>query len=230
MAQIEEQLENIPGWGLIMDAFNEYAEEHWNNTNPYVDKEGKQRTLGPSSTFEERQAWKRIRNQAWVHDKCFLGLCGVGLDCGFGLVPLAVLLLPVAGPIAMYVVHCRLLTIAHEKIAIPRKLEAKIQGNILLDLLLSLPPVIGAFLSWFHGCLTRNAGMIYVYMDFLAKKRASGDLPTYIGAVPNRQAVTSLLMNPTVQPNLNQETKTTKFFTRKKMEDIEIGPMKQGVL
>ena len=38
MSQFQEQLENIPGYGIVMDKFNDYAEDHWNNTDPYTDK------------------------------------------------------------------------------------------------------------------------------------------------------------------------------------------------
>lgn len=233
MAQIEQQLESIPGWGLLMDAFNDYAEEHFNNTNPFEDKEGKKRRLGLNSSPEERKAWKSIQQKAWIHDKCFLGLCGIGLDFGLGLVPLAVFLLPIAGPIVMYIIHSRILAIAHEHLHIPVKMEAKMQANIMFDLLISLPPVIGAFFSWLHGCLTRNAGMLYVYLDFLAQKRASGELPTYIGAVPPEAA---LRTHPTAEPILVKAAvppapKSTKFFGKKKKEEvgIEVGTMQQGV-
>lgn len=231
MAQIEQQLENIPGWGLLMDAFNDYAEEHFNNTNPYQDKQGKRRRLGINSSPEERSAWKLIQRKAWIHDKCFIGLCGIGLDFGLGLVPLAVFILPIAGPIVMYIIHCRILTIAHDHLHIPKTMEAKMQANIMFDLLISLPPVIGALFSWLHGCLTRNAGMIYVYLDFLAQKRASGELPTYIGiAATDPSGVTRAAAEPLViKTGVAPAPKSTNFFGKKKKEDIEVGTMQQGV-
>lgn len=228
MADIQNQLESIPGWGLIMDAFNDYAEEHFNNTNPYEDKEGNWRRLGDGSTPDEKRAWKAIQRQAWIHDKCFLGLCGIGLDFGLGLVPLAVFLLPIAGPLVMYAVHCRLLTIASEHMYIPPKMEAKIHGNILFDLLISLPPVIGAFFSWLHGCLTRNAGMIYVYLEFLSKKRALGELPTYIGRESEGHTKAN---QPVIMKPLNySEPKEKKFFGKKKQEPIQVGQLQLGIV
>lgn len=231
MAQIEQQLESIPGWGLLMDAFNDYAEEHFNNTSPYQDKQGNKRKLGPNSSPEEREAWKAIQRKAWIHDKCFLGLCGIGLDFGLGLVPLAVFILPIAGPIVMYIIHSRILTIAHDHLHIPKKMEAKMQANILFDLLISLPPVIGAFFSWLHGCLTRNAGMMYVYLDFLAQKRASGELPTYIGvAAPGPAGVTYATPEPMfVKATVPKTPKSTNLFGKKKKGDIEVGSMQQGI-
>lgn len=228
MAQVVEQLENIPGFGLLMDAFNDYAEEHFNNTNPFEDKNGKRPKLGPGSSPDEKVAWKKIQRQAWIHDRCFLGLCGIGLNFGLGLVPLAVFLLPIAGPIVMYVVHSRLLSVAHEHMYIPKKMEAKMQGNIMIDLLISLPPGIGALFSWLHGCLTRNAGMIYVYLQFLAEKRQRGELPTYLGR--ESEGVTADTQ-PIKMRTINEpEPQKKSLFKKSKKEDIQVGEMQMGVV
>ena len=41
MSQIQDQLENIPGYDVVMDYFNEYGEEHWNaKVNPFEDENG----------------------------------------------------------------------------------------------------------------------------------------------------------------------------------------------
>ncbi|EMG51144.1 CWC24 Pre-mRNA-splicing factor CWC24 [Candida maltosa Xu316] len=169
----QEQLESIPGYGYAMDLFNDYAEEHWNNTNPYEDKNGKKVRLPKElASKKEQKAWKKIQKQAWLDDKCFLGSCGVGMDCGLGLGPLVVLLFPVLGPILMYAVHARLINIAKENFALPDKLIAKLQANILFDLVITFPPVIGSFFGWLHGCSTRNAGMIYVHINKKMKERA----------------------------------------------------------
>lgn len=180
-----EQLENIPGYDIAMDKYNEYGEEHFNRINPFEDEDGNTRKL--SGNPQQQKSWRRIQKQAWVHDKCFLGLCGVGMDCGLGLVPLAVFFLPAIGPIVMYAVHARLIHIAQEELFIPEKLVMRLQSNILLDFLISLPPGIGAFFSWMYGSLTRNAGLIYLYMEKTLKKQAAGEAPVYMG--PKRDHV-----------------------------------------
>lgn len=228
MAQIQDQLESIPGYDFAMDKYNEYAEKHFNNTNPFEDKDGNKRKLSSATYTEaERRAWSRVQKLAWNHDKCFLGLCGVGLDCGVGLVPLAVLLLPVIGPIAMYVVHARLITVAQEDFHIPGSLEAKMQGNILLDLLISLPPVIGGFLSWLNGCLTRNAGMLYCYLEFLGTQRQQGRAPTYEGT---RGQQTSQPLYANTPREQNYQGRLKQLSKKKKREEsIEVGAQQSGI-
>lgn len=182
MSQFQEQLENLPGYDIVMDKYNDMAGEKFNTTDPFEDEDGNKRKLSPQfHTQSELRAWKRVQKLAWSHDRCFLGLCGVGLDCGIGLVPLAVFLLPGLGPIAMYVVHARLINIAQDDVHLPASLVAKMQANILVDFLISLPPVIGAYLSWMNGCLTRNAGMFYVYLEKMASQRQTGNVPQYEG-------------------------------------------------
>lgn len=182
MAQLQQQLEIIPGYDIAMDKFNEYAGDHFNGLNPFEDENGKKRKLTRAThTDQEQQLWLRVQKLAWVHDKCFLGSCGVGLDCGIGLVPLAVFFLPGLGPILTYVIHARLITVAHNELVLPQKLVARLQGNILVDFLISLPPLIGSFFSWMNGCLTKNAGLIYAYMEKVGEKRSTGAVATYVG-------------------------------------------------
>lgn len=181
MSQIQEQLESVPGYDIAMDKFNDFAGDHFNGTNPFEDEHGNKRQLGPHSTAGEKRVWRQIQKAAWAHDRCFLGLCAVGLDCGLGWVPLAVFFFPGLGPIITYVIHARLIALAHEEMHLPGKLEAKLQGNILIDFLISLPPILGAFLSWLNACLTRNAGILYVYMEKVGAQRGAGQLPVYLG-------------------------------------------------
>ncbi|KAI5953858.1 hypothetical protein CANMA_004696 [Candida margitis] len=185
MSQIQEQLENIPGYDIVMDKFNDYAEEHWNNTDPYTDKEtGKKLKLPPDiTTKQEQKAWAKIQSMAWTDDKCLCGSCGVGMDCGLGLVPFAVFFFPVLGPLVMYMIHMRLLSLANEQFHLPGKLMAQMQANIGLDLLITFPPVIGSFFGWMHQCSTRNAGMIYCCVVKMAKERqAQGGGVKYSGS------------------------------------------------
>ncbi|SGZ53187.1 CIC11C00000003630 [Sungouiella intermedia] len=238
MAQFQQQLEGVPGYDMGMDLFNEYAEKHFNNTDPFEDSEGNKRKLTTGYNSEhEKRAWKRVQSLAWEHDKCFLGSCGVGLDCGIGLVPIMVFLFPGVGPLAMYVVHSRLIHKAEENVHLPSTLVAKMQSNILLDLLLSLPPVIGAYLSWMHGCLTRNAGMFYVYLEYLAKERQSGRLPQYEGTrleMHNMYAGTAREQNyARNQPNnsiqSSKQKKSKKLSKYQPMESIEVGVQQSGI-
>lgn len=185
MSQLQSQLQNLPGYDVAMDYWNEYAEEHINKKigrNPYEDEDGhKLKLKNPHSTDQEKRLWKRVQKQAWVHDKCFLGSCWVGLDCGVGLVPVVVALVPALGPLLMYGVHARLVHIVTNEYTLPNTLVAKLEAQILFDLLISLPPVIGGFFSWLNGCLTRNAGMIYDYFLFAAEQRATNKVPVYVG-------------------------------------------------
>ncbi|KAI5951969.1 hypothetical protein KGF54_005044 [Candida jiufengensis] len=183
MSQIQDQLENIPGYSIAMDKFNEYAEENWNKgVDPYYDKKtGKKLKLPKDiTTKEEQKCWNKIQSLAWQHDKCMLGSCGVGMDCGVGLVPFVVLFFPVLGPLIMYAMHARLISIAQKQFNLPNKLQAQLQSNIGFDLLITFPPVIGSFFGWLHSCSTRNAGLIYSYIDKLAKERAASGM-TYGG-------------------------------------------------
>lgn len=76
MSQLQDQLENIPGYGVAMDYFNEYAEEHWNaKADPYEDKDGNKVRLPKElgNQRENKKPRKKIQSQAWVDDRCFLG-------------------------------------------------------------------------------------------------------------------------------------------------------------
>lgn len=181
MSQIQDQLEGLPGYDIVMDYYNEYAEEHFNKVNPYEDKDGNKLKLGPNNSDRERKIWKKVQLKAWVHDKCFMGSCGVGMDCGLGLAPLVVLLLPGLGPILMYAVHARLIHIVTNEMKLPNKLIAQLESQILFDLIITFPPLIGSFFGWLHGCLTRNAGAIYKYLDYIGEQRAKNVLAAYVG-------------------------------------------------
>lgn len=181
MSQLQEQLEGLPGYDIVMDYFNEYAEEHFNKLNPYEDKDGnKLRLPEEHTTKSEKKLWKRVQLKAWVHDKCFIGSCGIGMDCGLGLAPL-VSILPGIGPILMYIVHARLIHMTAKEIKLPNKLITQLESQIFFDLIITFPPLIGIFLSWINACLTRNAALIYKYMCFVASQREKNSVPTYVG-------------------------------------------------
>ncbi|KAI5960605.1 uncharacterized protein KGF55_004498 [Candida pseudojiufengensis] len=217
MSQFQEQLENIPGYGIAMDKFNEYAEDHWNvGVDPYYDKKtGKKLKLPKDiTTKDEQKCWNKIQSLAWQHDKCMLGSCGIGMDCGLGLVPFVVFFFPVLGPLVMYAMHSRLIAIAEKQFNLPNKLQAQLQSNIGFDLLITFPPVIGSFFGWLHSCSTRNAGLIYAYIDKMAKQRAESGM-TYGGrgvtagnAGLNQQHFghANQFQQPTQQPQQTQQS------------------------
>jgi len=182
MSNVQDQLEGLPGYDIVMDYWNDYAEEHIKvGKNPYEDENGNKLRLPKNTTKEEQKIWKRVQSTAWVHDKCFLGSCGVGMDCGLGSVPLVVALFPVLGPLVMYGLHARLIHIVTNEYKLPNKLVLKMESQIAFDLLISLPPILGGFLAWLNGCLTRNAGMIYNYFAYVSLEREKNKQPTYVG-------------------------------------------------
>lgn len=67
----------------------------------------------------------------------------------------------------MYMVHSKLISMADKELALPADLLAKMHGNIVLDLLISLPPLLGTLLAWLNACSTRNCAMVY---NFMAKR------------------------------------------------------------
>lgn len=183
MGDIQGQLEGLPGYDIVMDFWNDYAQEHIKvGKNPYTDENDKKLKLkSPYNTSHEHKLWKKVQKKAWVHDKCFLGSCWVGMDCGLGLVPVVVALIPAVGPLIMYGLHARLIHIVSNEYELPTKLIAQMESQILIDLLISLPPVIGGLFAWLNGCLTRNAGMIYNYFAYAAEQREKNKQPTYVG-------------------------------------------------
>ncbi|KAG7663411.1 uncharacterized protein J8A68_003063 [[Candida] subhashii] len=183
MSQLQQQIQSLPGYDIVMDYVNDYAEEHFDKiVDPYQDEQGNKRRLPNNlTTKKEQKAWKKIQSQAWTHDNCFLGSCGVGMNCGIGSASLAVFFLPMIGPLIMYAVHSRLITIAQENFNLPQKLILKLQSNIVWDLIITFPPLIGVFFGWMHGCSTRNAGLIYGYLEKMVEVRASSRGVQYVG-------------------------------------------------
>lgn len=145
-----------------VDKFNDIAGNTIRTKDPYRETlaHGSTRKLKlPSNaTKEEAKSWKKVQRRAWLDDKCFLGCYPV--DCGCGLGPIVVIL-PVIGPYLMYMVHMKLIQIAVTNFNIDAKTQAKLHANILFDLLITLPPVIGSFFSWLNGCSTRNAAIVH---------------------------------------------------------------------
>jgi hypothetical protein len=155
-----------------IDKWNEFAEEKVKTKDPYKGPEGKKLKLRDSATKEEQKMWKWVQKRAWVDDKCFMGCYPV--DCGIGLGPLVVAL-PAIGPLLMYAVHARMTTRAGVFFHLDNKTVAKLQANILFDLFLTFPPVIGSLFAWMSGCSTRNAAIIHTEVTkmLLERERAT---------------------------------------------------------
>lgn len=168
---LQNQMESLPGYSIAMDWFNEKAEEKYQTKDPfYVEIHGKKkrRKAPESCTREEQKAWKRIKKRAWLDDRNFFGC--YPMDFGFGLAPLASLI-PVIGPILMFGVHGRLITIADREFRLPPELVVKMHGNIVTDLIITLVPILGCFFSWMNACSTRNAALIHTYLVKREMKR-----------------------------------------------------------
>lgn len=134
------------------------------------DQDGEERRRKPpqGASPHEIKVWKRIVNKAWVHDRNFLGAC-YWMDLGLGLAPL-VDLIPIIGPMTMYALHGRILTLS-EELRVPASLHAKMSSNILFDFLMALIPVVGAIFGWMNACSTRNAALLDTWLRFKIEHR-----------------------------------------------------------
>lgn len=157
-----------------IEKWNEIAGKHFNVKDPYryetADGKTKKLKLPESATKEEQKCWKWIQKRAWVDDKCFMGCYPV--DCGIGLGPIVVLI-PAIGPYLMYLVHVQLVNKAVKQFQLDATTQAKLHANILFDLMLTFPPVIGSLLAWLNGCSTRNAAIIYNQIGKMLVQRES---------------------------------------------------------
>lgn len=150
-----------------------YAAEHFQPTkDPYYEKldNGKQRRrrLPEYCTKQESTTWKSIQNKAWLHDKSIFGCCCWTELIGCG--PL-VSIIPVFGPILMYVVHNSLIELADREYDLSTELQIKLHANIIFDFCISLVPILGAIFTWMNGPSTRNASMIYNFVGQRALER-----------------------------------------------------------
>lgn len=227
MAELQAQLEGLPGYSVLLELWDGYAEEHFNTIDPYEDKEGNKRRLDKQfNTPEEHKMWKKVQKKAWTHDKCFMGSCGVGMDCGLGLSPLVVLIIPVLGPLLMYAVHSRLIHVVTNEMKLPAKVVAKMEGQILFSLIITFPPLIGCVFGYLHACSTRNAGLIYKYFMFLASERAKNNRPTYLG----RGVIGSGMEEPfsgTARASNYKNPEPPKRFRKQQASDIHIQSQQQ---
>ncbi|SCV00364.1 LANO_0F06480g1_1 [Lachancea nothofagi CBS 11611] len=160
------------GQDYATDKWNGYAEARFQPTkDPFYEKmpngKKKRRKLPDFCSQKEKKAWKKLQNRAWKDDRC---LCGcLWVNWGLGLAPL-LSIIPTIGPIIMYWVHSKLISMADKELALPPEMLAKMHGNIVLDLLISLPPLLGTLLAWMNACSTRNCAMIYNHIAKQATK------------------------------------------------------------
>lgn len=162
------------GQDFLTEKATEYAETHFQRTkNPFYEeirlpngetKEIRLKLPKEYFTKNESKAWKSIQNKAWLHDRSLCGCCCWTDTIGWA--PLLALL-PVIGPIISYSIHNKLITLADKQFNLPMELKTKMHGNIVLDLCISLVPILGTLFSWLHTCSTRNAAMIY---NFIVKR------------------------------------------------------------
>lgn len=175
-----------------IDKFNELAEKYIKTKNPYIetlpDGSTRKLKLPASATKQEQKQWKKIQKRAWLDDKCFMGCYPV--DCGCGLGPIMVIL-PGIGPYLMYLVHLKLIQMAVSKFHIDAATQAKLHANIIFDLLITLPPVIGSFFAWLNGCSTRNAAIIHteIRKQLLERESTHEQQTVPIKGVDNRPNV-----------------------------------------
>lgn len=167
MSQISQEIENIPGYNEAMFVWDDWAGNHIETKDPYYVtlRDGSQKRRKPPEGLiqEDKNTWHRIVEKAWTHDRCF---CGCHIDLGLGMAPI-VCLVPIIGPVFMYTLHARLLTLS-EDLRVPIDMHAKMSANIGFDFLITLVPILGALFSWMNACSTRNAAMIDTYL----RKRA----------------------------------------------------------
>lgn len=155
------------------DKYNDFMGQKFQPTkDPYYMElsNGKRvrRKLPAYCTKKETKAWKKLQNKSWSHDRCFCGC--VWVEWGIGWAPIFSII-PVIGPILMYLIHSKLISYAQKNFDIPGDLLVKMHGNIVFDLLISLPPIIGTFFTWMNCCSTRNCAMLYNHICKASWKR-----------------------------------------------------------
>ena len=232
--QIQNQVSNVPGLSTGLDItgdyWNDYAEEHFKQGNPYKNEEtGKRLTLDhPLSTVQEKRLFREVQKRAWFHDKCFLGSCGGSCfwdcDCTIGMAPILVAILPAIGPFIMYAIHARLIQVVSQECLIPNKLRGKMESNIFIDMLITFPPIIGGFFSWLNGCLTKNAHLIYCYFMSIAEQRAKSTHFNYSGSSDPRKHNQQLYKGTAREKNYKKPPLSNNNFT-----NTQVNPPKPGV-
>ncbi|SCU87294.1 LAMI_0D05490g1_1 [Lachancea mirantina] len=187
--------------GLVKSFAEDWAENKWDDyageklqptKDPFYCKmpngKRKRRKLPEYCTQKEKKLWKKLQNRAWKHDRCMCGC--IWVNWGLGLAPV-LSILPTIGPIIMYWIHSKLISMADKELNLPPELLVKLHGNIVIDLLISLPPIIGTLFAWMNACSTRNCAMIYNYMVKRASKQSAAQTQTQSQTVNSHLAQTT---------------------------------------
>ncbi|KAK9363024.1 hypothetical protein V1504DRAFT_438252 [Lipomyces starkeyi] len=164
MAAMSAPIQNLPGYDIVMDAWNEFAGEKLQTKDPFFEKlpDGttRRRKAPEGTSASDAIVFKKILSSAWKHDRCMCGCFWA--DWGLGQAPL-ISLIPVLGPWIMYSLHLRLNSMA-EELHIPSTLHVKMAANVTFDFLITLVPVLGAVFSYLNACSSRNAALVHTYL------------------------------------------------------------------
>lgn len=125
-----------------------------------IDDKQVRRKPPPNTSEQQRQLWKKMIKRAWYHDRNFCNC--LPIDLGLGMIPI-VTILPLIGPWICYTMHGELIKIAADAGA-PKKLLAKMGGNVTFDFLISICPVLGSIFCWMNACSTKNAALFDTWM------------------------------------------------------------------
>lgn len=108
------------------------------------------------------------------------------------------------------------------------------QANIMFDLLITFPPVIGSFFGWLHSCSTRNAGMVYVYLEKMLKERASERGVRYAGTGVTAGTNSLTFFGTSQQRGINMlepvRNEPTRNPFKKQRDSIEVGQQQSGFM
>lgn len=136
--------------------------------------------------------WKKIIKKAWYHDRNFCNC--MPIDLGLGMIPI-VSIIPMIGSLVAYAMHTNIVKLA-SKAGAPKKVQAKMYGNMLTDFLISLVPLLGVLFCWLNGCSTRNAAIF----DTWLRKQTVAQLATAGHPQAQGQPVGQPISQPMGQP------------------------------
>lgn len=214
MGIIESALMSI-GKDELMNRGQEFAGEHFQPTkDPYYEQtpDGKKhrRRMPDYCSKEESKNWKKIQNKAWMHDKGLCGCCCWTENIGWA--PFLAIF-PVIGPALMYSVHNKLIKLANKKYDLPPEMLVKMHTNIVIDLCISLIPILGSVFAWLHACSTRNAAMVY---NFVCERA----LEKHNNAQRVQQARQDSVTNNIQSRNKNQRQNNNGRDNREKEDEV----------
>ena len=128
--------------------------------NEKVEYKDKRRKPPLYISEQQRVLWKKIMKRAWYHDRNFCGCMPIDLGCGMISF---VSIFPIIGSIIAYKMHYKLIKMCNQA-GVPAKLQAQMVGNIGLDFMMTLVPLLGVLLSWIQSSSTRNAALFDTWL------------------------------------------------------------------